>query len=67
MKFTDLFNLNKNKKFWIFQLHYSKGVFQKGQSYIFPFLRSAIGWALTSFLQNRNQDQTLRAGIPCTD
>lgn len=67
MKFT-LFNLNNNPKSWILHLHYSKdGVFQKGQSYISPFLKSTMGGAITSFFENRNQDQTLRAGISCTD
>lgn len=43
MKFTVLFILNNNPKFWIFQLHYSKeGVFQKGQGGIFLFLRSTV-------------------------
>lgn len=51
-----------------FTNHYSKeGVFQIGQSCISLFLRGTIGGGLTSFLKNRNQDQTVRAGTTCTD
>lgn len=65
MKFTDLFNLNNNPKFWIFQLDYSTGVFQKAQLYLSIF-QNYCSWALTSFLEKRSQDQTLRARIPRT-